>query len=362
MRPLLPLASPLLVVALASSCGGEPPPQPVPVPPGTPTPSASVAVVAPPAQPVTVRRVLVSLTRPSGSSVMTTAPDGTITDVFDMSWNGRGPHADATMRLAPDGTLASFEAHGHHMMQAPVDETFALQGGRAQWKSHEENGEQAVTGSAFFVPIADVPDTLGMLAQALLKAGGTMALLPAGEAHIEKTGEATVQAGGQQRHLTAYAITGLDLTPQRVWMQDDGSWFGVVSPWFSLVPEGWESVIDPLVEKQQAFDRARDLQNAQRLAHQPPAAGLALTHARVLDVERGRWLADQTVVVVGDVIKAVGPSKTTKVPAGAETVDLAGKALIPGLWDMHAHLGDADGALNIASGVTTVRDVGNDPD
>ena len=29
---------------------------------------------------------------------------------------------------------------------------------------------------------------------------------------------------------------------------------------------------------------------------------------------------------------------------------------------MHAHLGAADGALNIASGVTTVRDVGNDPD
>src|SRR5262249_39251208 len=34
----------------------------------------------------------------------------------------------------------------------------------------------------------------------------------------------------------------------------------------------------------------------------------------------------------------------------------------PGLWDMHAHLGDADGVLDIASGVTTVRDVGNDPD
>jgi imidazolonepropionase-like amidohydrolase len=49
-----------------------------------------------------------------------------------------------------------------------------------------------------------------------------------------------------------------------------------------------------------------------------------------------------------------------KVPAGAEIVDLAGKALLPGLIDMHAHLGDGDGVLDLASGVTTVRDVGND--
>ena len=357
-RPLAALA-PLL---LACSCGAEPPPPgapPVP-PPVLPTPVATV--VAPPAQPVTVRRSLVSLTRPSGSSVATTAPDGTITIAFDMKQNGRGPHADATIHLAPDGTIVSFEAHGHHEMQAPVDEVFSLEGGHARWKSREETGDATVSRPSFFVPIADVPDALGLLAQALLKAGGTMALLPDGEAHIEKTGEATVQSAGRTKHLTAYGITGLDLTPTRVWMEDDGSWFGVVDPWFSLVPEGWESAIDPLIAKQDEMIRARDREMAQRLAHRPPAAGLALLHARVLDVERGRWIADQTVVVVGDTIAAVGPSRTTKVPAGAETVDLAGKALLPGLWDMHAHLGTPDGMLNIASGITTVRDVGNDPD
>jgi hypothetical protein len=304
----------------------------------------------------------VLLTRKSGSSVATTSADGTTTIAFDVLENGRGPHADATLHLAPDGTIQSFEAHGHHEMQAPVDEVFSLENGHARWKSHEEAGEASPTSPAFFMPIADVPDVLGLLARALLKAGGTMPLLPGGEARIEKSGEATVQAGGRSKHLTAYAITGLDLTPTPVWMEDDGSWFGVVDPWFSLVPEGWESAIDPLVEKQQDFARVRDRAIAQRLAHAPPAAGLALTHARVLDVERGRWVPEQTVVVAGGTITAVGPSKTTKVPAGAEVMDLGGKALLPGLWDMHVHLGFADGALNIASGVTTVRDVGNDPD
>jgi imidazolonepropionase-like amidohydrolase len=82
----------------------------------------------------------------------------------------------------------------------------------------------------------------------------------------------------------------------------------------------------------------------------------------VLDVARGRWVPDQTVIVVSDTIQSVGPSKAAKVPAGALVVDVAGKALLPGLWDMHAHLSSPDGALNIASGVTSVRDVGNDPD
>jgi hypothetical protein len=322
-----------------------------------------VASAAPPAPTTaTVHRTLVSLGRTSGSDVTTTSTDGTVTVAFEMTWNGRGPKADATFHLLPDGTIGSYEARGHHMMQAPVEETFANDNGYAHWKGLEETGSATVRRPAFFVPLADVPDAIGLLAHALLEAGGTLPLLPQGEAHIEKVGEAVVLATGKTKHLNAYDVTGLDLTPTSVWMEDDGSWFGVVSPFFSLVPDGWEGAIDALVAKQDQLARERDRSNADRLAHKPPSAGLALTHARVLDVERGKWLPDQTVVVVGDTIAAVGPSKATKAPPGAEVVDLAGKAILPGLWDMHAHLADADGALDVASGVTTVRDCGNDPD
>jgi hypothetical protein len=79
-------------------------------------------------------------------------------------------------------------------------------------------------------------------------------------------------------------------------------------------------------------------------------------------VERGKWLDDHTVVIAGGKITAVGPTKKTKAPAGAEILDAAGKALLPGLWDMHSHLYGADGVLDIASGVTTARDLANDPD
>jgi imidazolonepropionase-like amidohydrolase len=223
-------------------------------------------------------------------------------------------------------------------------------------------GERDVKGAAFYVPTAEFPDLWGLLVQALLKSGGKLPLLPAGEARLEKSDETTVSAGGQTRRLICYTVTGLELTPRRVWMNEDGSWFGIVRPWWSVVPEGWESVIDPLIARQDKLVRARDAALAAETAHKPPAAGLAYVHARVLDVEQGRWLADQTVVVTGDKIAAVGPSKSVKPPAGAEVIDLAGKALLPGLWDMHAHLDEESGALYLAAGVTTVRDVGNDPD
>jgi hypothetical protein len=68
------------------------------------------------------------------------------------------------------------------------------------------------------------------------------------------------------------------------------------------------------------------------------------------------------VVVAGDRIAAIGPSSTLAPPPGATVLDVEGRAVLPGLWDMHAHLGAVHGALHVAAGVTTVRDMGSDPD
>jgi hypothetical protein len=43
-------------------------------------------------------------------------------------------------------------------------------------------------------------------------------------------------------------------------------------------------------------------------------------------------------------------------------MDAGGKALLPGLWDMHVHVSPNDGLLHLAAGVTSVRDLANDND
>lgn len=102
----------------------------------------------------------------------------------------------------------------------------------------------------------------------------------------------------------------------------------------------------------------------------PPPADLALTHSTVVDVENGRLLAHQTVLIRGDRIAAVGPSHGVPVPQGAQICDAQGKYLIPGLADMHVHFGRGGGLPNTPEsveralrqylfyGVTTVLNLG----
>lgn len=77
------------------------------------------------------------------------------------------------------------------------------------------------------------------------------------------------------------------------------------------------------------------------------AAGssVALTGARVIDGTGRAPLERATVVVTNGRIVAVGPGIAVTVPAAATRVDLAGKTLIPGLINAHAHVNNGDPAL-----------------
>ena len=91
----------------------------------------------------------------------------------------------------------------------------------------------------------------------------------------------------------------------------------------------------------------------------PRGSGLAITDVNIVDVDTGRILPGQTIVIGGDRIAAAGPSNATHPPRGARTIDGRGEFLIPGLWDMHVHIADAAYlGLFVANGVTGVRDMG----
>ena len=106
-----------------------------------------------------------------------------------------------------------------------------------------------------------------------------------------------------------------------------------------------------------------------------PAGRVALVGGRVVtmrDALNGtrEVIEDGIVVVQGNRIEAVGAAEEIDVPADARVVDVAGKTIIPGLVDVHAHGAMARSEIipeqnwqqysNLAFGVTTVHDPSND--
>ena len=75
-------------------------------------------------------------------------------------------------------------------------------------------------------------------------------------------------------------------------------------------------------------------------AQAPAGRVTVVTAARIADVEAGRYLAGQAILIEGGRIKAVGPAAEIRgqAGAGAEVIDLGDAALLPGLLDCHAHL------------------------
>jgi len=101
-----------------------------------------------------------------------------------------------------------------------------------------------------------------------------------------------------------------------------------------------------------------------------PHGTVALTNAKVIDGTGAPAVMNQTILIEGDRITAVGPAGSVRVPADANVVDLSGKTVIPGLVGLHNHsyytggngraaqLSFSGSRLYLASGVTTIRTTG----
>jgi len=113
-----------------------------------------------------------------------------------------------------------------------------------------------------------------------------------------------------------------------------------------------------------------------------PAETVAVTAARLLDVQSGKMIAEPVVLIENERIIAVGSAGHVAIPADAKRVDLPGMTLLPGLIDMHVHLtaeatiggfngllytdsfwtvmGVKNADLTLKAGFTTVRNVGSE--
>ena len=98
-------------------------------------------------------------------------------------------------------------------------------------------------------------------------------------------------------------------------------------------------------------------------AAQPARGVYAITDVTVVPMDRERLLPGRTVIVRDGRIEAVGPARSTRIPAGAIRIEGRGRYLMPGLAEMHAHVpagADAQWTKDVlflyaANGITLAR-------
>jgi imidazolonepropionase-like amidohydrolase/Tol biopolymer transport system component len=115
-------------------------------------------------------------------------------------------------------------------------------------------------------------------------------------------------------------------------------------------------------------DRVADLSTSQPA--DKPAGTVALTGARIITMNDTNQVIENGVVLIRDNrISAVGSADSVQIPADAKRIAVAGKTIMPGIIDIHAHGSQGvddivpqqnwEALAHLALGVTTVHDPSN---
>ena len=257
-------------------------------------------------EPITRHYDWLTADRVSGSLALVARVDGTRIVDFEFNDRGRGPKIHEELTSDQSGMLVSLQVSGHSYMGAPAD-----------------------------------------------------------TASIRKLADRTIRPGEGEQRVSLFAISGLELTPQYLWLDEDSELFAATMGWMSLAPRGLKDVLPELQEIQDQAEKDSHRELAHRLTNGLPADWI-LRNVRIVDVVSGTLKTGQTLAVSdGRIIRIMDDDRLQMPPVDdtqTRIIDGQGLTLIPGLWDMHTHLSLEDGLMQIAAGVTTVRDLANEPE
>jgi imidazolonepropionase-like amidohydrolase len=295
-------------------------------------------------------------------SMTRTARGNTVDVVYTYRENGRGPDIRERWTFGGNGSVASYTSSGKTTFDASIDERFQQKAGRASWRTLSDAGEIAAPAPLFYVPIQGTPEATAALARALVASpGGRLPLAPSGEAALAKVETVTVNSGEATRSVSLYAITGIDLSPSYVWLDEgpDRDLFAYLYPGpIGVIAKGFANEAARLAGLQQAAD-GKLLADLQRRTRHAVADMLAITNVRVFDSRKAVLGEPSTVYLYRGKVAAVMPA-AKPVAKEATVVDGTGRTLLPALIDAHGHESEWGAPLQVAAGVTIVRDIGND--
>jgi hypothetical protein len=322
-----------------------------------------LAALLPSAAAATAEYTVLSQNTPSGRMTVDTAVDGTVTVDYSYRDNGRGPDLRETYRPGALSAPLRYEVTGRTELGAEVRESFAVADGRLRWTSRIDQGDEPVAEGALFLPLESSPAYTGQLVSSLLQRADRSSVVVGGHKLVaDKLATLTLPGPAGPVPLVLVSVTGADSQPWYLWMRDDASpgFFAMGYPGWAVVAQGFEPQIDTLIERQRLAQDERLVGQRRKLAM--PLPGLTLVRGvRWFDARQARLRGPSDVWVSAGRIAAVTPPGALAARADA-VIDGTGRTLLPGLFDMHAHMWSGAGLSHLAAGVTTVRDMANQND
>lgn len=283
--------------------------------------------------------------------------DTLITD-YDYKDNGRGPTIKDTIILNEKGFPVNWKVSGNTTFGNTINEHFELKGKKANWTDATGSSEATVTQDALYIAEGGSPYMAFLGARVLLRAkDSTIKALPAGELKITAMESFKAKADTIEVNLTSYAISGSDLNPTYIILDDQQLFFALISPRFILIREGFEQEekrMRGLAEKYGA-ERFQSLQTQYAHDYEGP---VRIKNVRIFNPKTLSLSEPSSVVILNEKILSI-EAADAETQENETVIEGNGGTLVPGLYDMHAHMGENAALLNVLAGVTSVRDMGN---
>lgn len=278
----------------------------------------------------------------------------------DLSYrdNGRGPDIREVFELDAAGAPSRYTAEGKSTFGAEIRESFTVDGTRLRWQSRVDRGDQAIAPGTLFVPLEGTVAYTGELVRALLRReGGSAPVLAGNKLVAEQVGKLVVEGPGGRVPLLLIALSGIDAFPWYLWHRDDSSkaFFAIAWPGFAVIPKGYEANVEALVQAGLRAQDERLVALQKRLAR--PLPGLTVVRGVMwFDAPAAVMRGPSDIFIRAGRIAAVTDAGSLDAPAD-HVIDGRGRTLLPGLFDMHAHMWAGIAPLHLAAGVTSVREL-----
>jgi imidazolonepropionase-like amidohydrolase len=287
---------------------------------------------------------------------------------FKFTDRGTDVPLDATFRSAEDLTPKEFEIKGKISRFAEIDQAVEIHADKVRLRNRTQWSDAPASLKTFFTIAAYAPATMQMLLVRYWAAHGSPAelpTLPSGRVRIEPRGRDVIAVNGKNQTLDRYIVEGLIWGREAMWFDGDRRLIALISvdaefDHFEAVRDGYESALGTFVAHAGADGMAALASMAKEVSATSNDV-IALVGAVLIDGTGSAPVIDSTVVIKNGRIVSAGPRSAAKIPKNAAIVDVHGKFILPGLWDMHAHFEQVEwGPIYLAAGVTTVRDCGNE--